>query len=86
MGLIAVPTSKILKILGPNLPIKTEITLLELLAAQKQPVLIECPESEQENFWLLNVSDDWLRVATKQGIAWLTLQSVDLVKFSAVDN
>jgi len=86
LGLIAVPTSQILRILSPNLPIRTEITLLELLAVQKQPVLIECPESDQENFWLLNVSDDWLRVATKQGIAWLAQQSIELVKFSPVDN
>ena len=86
LGLIAVPTSQIIRILSPNLPIRTEITLLELLAVQKQPVLIECPESDQENFWLLNVSDDWLRVATKQGIAWLAQQSIELVKFSPVDN
>jgi hypothetical protein len=85
-GLIAIPTSKILRILSPNLPIRTDISLLELLAVQKQPVLIECPELKQENCWLLNVSDDWLRVATKQGIAWLTQQSVGLVKFSPVDN
>lgn len=86
LGLIAVPTSKILRILSPNLPIRTEITLLELLAVQKQPVLIESPESDQESCWLLNVSDDWLRVATKQGIAWLAQQSIELVKFSPVDN
>jgi hypothetical protein len=86
LGLIAVPTSKILRILSPNLPIRTEITLLELLAVQKQPVLIQCPKSDQENCWLLNVSDDWLRVATKQGIAWLAQQSIELVKFSPVDN
>jgi hypothetical protein len=86
LGLIAVPTSKILRILSTNLPIRTEITLLELLAVQKQPVLIEYPESDQENCWLLNVSDGWLRVATKQGIAWLAAQSIELVKFSPVDN
>jgi hypothetical protein len=86
LGLIAIPISKILRISSPNLPVRTEVSLMELLQVQKQPVLLQCSNAANENFWLLNVSDGWLRVATKDGIAWLTLKAIDLVKFSPVDN
>lgn len=85
-GLIAFPISRVLRIQSPNLPQRTEVTLLELLALQKQPVLLECSGPAAENFWLLNVSEGWLRVATSWGIAWVSPHQIELVKFSPVDN
>ena len=86
-GAIAIPFHAISHCLGANLPDQIETNLNQFLSMQRTPVRLEYQSGEVvTRCWLLNVLEDWLRVATNEGVGWIPIQSLRLVRIDPVDN
>ena len=86
-GAIAIPLSAISQTLGSELPESRNTSLNQFLSAQKTPVRLEYQSHEAlTRCWLLNVLENWLRVATPSGVGWIPIQSLKLVRINPVDN
>jgi hypothetical protein len=86
-GAIAIPLHAISFGLGAGLPEQIATNLNQFLSMQRTPVRLEYLSGDAlSRCWLLNVVEDWLRVATGQGVGWIPIQSLRLVWIDPVDN
>lgn len=84
---IAIPLHAISHALGSGLPVGSDTNLNQFLSMQKTPVRLEYKTGDTlSRCWLLNVLEDWLRVATTQGVGWIPIKSLQLVRIDPVDN
>lgn len=86
-SVLVIPTSKILQLDSPHLPIRTEQTLVEFLGRQKTPIRLKlATKASLGACWLLNIDGDWLRVAVSQGLSWVPIAAIQSLEIQAVDN
>jgi hypothetical protein len=86
-SVLVIPISKILELDNPNLPLRTEQTLVEFLARQKTPIRLKLgTKASLEACWLLNIDGDWLRVAVSKGLSWVPIAAIQSLEIHAVDN
>lgn len=84
---LVIPTSQIVHLESPQLPIKTEQKLIDFLERQKTPIRIRLATSTNlGSCWLLNIDGPWLRVAVAQGLSWVPISAIQSLEIEAVDN
>jgi len=86
-NVLVIPTAKILQLDNPNLPTRTEQTLVEFVRRQKAPIRLRlATNASLGQCWLLNIDGDWLRVAISRGLSWVPIASIQSLEIQAVDN
>jgi hypothetical protein len=86
-NVLVIPTAKILQLDNPNLPTRTEQTLVEFVRRQKTPIRLRlATNASLGQCWLLNIDGDWLRVAISRGLSWVPMAAIQSLEIQAVDN
>jgi hypothetical protein len=86
-NVLVIPTAKILQLDNPNLPTRTEQTLVEFVRRQKTPIRLRlATNASLGQCWLLNIDGDWLRVAISRGLSWVPIAAIQSLEIQAVDN
>jgi hypothetical protein len=86
-NVLVIPTAKILQLDNPNLPTRTEQTLVEFVGRQKTPIRLKLEtDASLGQCWLLNIDGDWLRVAISRGLSWVPIAAIQSLEIQAVDN
>lgn len=84
---VIIPSRNILEIRGAALPPRREQCLEQFLSGQRTPVRVQLHiDQNQQQCWLLNISQGWLRVALSRGISWVPMESIQSLEIVAVDN
>lgn len=81
MGVSIIPIASIRELFGLDSANVSEVSLAEVLAAQKAPVRIHYRALGQRcSSWLLSINPPWLRLAHPQGVVSVPLKNLDFAR------
>lgn len=84
--LIVVPLEQVSSLSSGSPPPRVDIQLDSFLHMQKHPVRVFLADGAVRSCWLLNVVENWLRLATKLGVEWVPISAMQMAKIGPVEN
>jgi len=86
-GLTLVPVAAICKVIAKVLPVPSSVELGSLLARQRNPVRVEYRDGQGfQAGWLLSIQAPWLRIAAEEGVVWVPVTALSLLRIQTVEN
>ena len=86
-GLTLVPMAAVCKVIAKVIPVPSSVELGSLLARQRTPVRVEYRDGQGfQAGWLLSIQVPWLRVAAHEGVVWVPVTALSLLRIETVEN
>jgi len=86
-SLTLVPMAAVCKVIAKVIPVPSSVELGSLLARQRTPVRVEYRDGQGfQAGWLLSIQVPWLRVAAQEGVVWVPVTALSLLRIQTVEN